>query len=287
MTDYMRDRHLGIMLGLACGDALGAQVEFRQRGTFPLQRDFTGRGPHNLEPGQWTDDTAMALILAEYLRQDPKVQRPNALAGYWGRWYREGEGSCTGHCFDIGNQTREALVGWHTHGRAPNPDTKRRGNGALMRVAPCVFIPKQSSVVAMSAHRQALVTHGRDSARLCVTFVELLADMLTCPAPAECRAFLRFRYEAVVKRHEREVDSSGYDVATFEAAIWCVANSVSIEEAIITAANLGDDADTVAAVTGALAGAVWGASGLPSRWLDVLAWRDRLTEAVDNLREGL
>jgi ADP-ribosyl-[dinitrogen reductase] hydrolase len=286
VTTQRKDKFRGILLGMACGDALGAQVEFKQRGSFPEQRDMTGKGPHNLKPGQWTDDTAMALILAEYMRdEDPNLDKPAGLADRWVRWMTDGVGSCTGTCFDIGGQTRSSLAHWAAYGKAPKMKDHQRGNGALMRVAPVVLAHfNDDANLLLSARRQALVTHGRKCADLCQDFVVLLEKMIRFSAD-DAKCYLSEAYPVLGRRIAKDVDSSGYDVATFEAAIWCVMLSSSLEEAVMCAANLGDDADTVAAVTGALAGAVWGASDIPSRWLKPLAWGPRICGIADSLYE--
>src|SRR5690606_16649466 len=103
----LQDRYDGCLLGLACGDALGAAVEFKPRGSFEPLRDIIGKGPFGLARGQWTDDTSMAMCLAESLvehRYDVGDQMRRFL-----RWWRKGYGSATGECFDIGNTTRAAL----------------------------------------------------------------------------------------------------------------------------------------------------------------------------------
>lgn len=285
MTTNFKDRARGVLLGMACGDALGAQVEFKARGTFPHQTNFTGAGPHRLKPGQWTDDTAMALLLGEHLLSgDTEVRRPALLAQRWIAWYRRGVGSCTGHCFDIGSQTADALQGWEDKGVPPLlRGNKRRGNGALMRVAPVALAHSTLSPVQGTAYRQALVTHGQESAELCSTFAGLVWRAMRSDANHFlCK--LADANPAILRRAEDEVRSTGYDVDTYEAAIWCVLSSRSAEEAIVRAANLGDDADTVAAVTGALAGAVWGDT-LPERWLDKLAWHGEIVFMAGKLYE--
>jgi ADP-ribosyl-[dinitrogen reductase] hydrolase len=286
VTTNLIDRYRGVMLGLACGDALGAQVEFKARHSFPHQRDMTGGGPHRLQPGQWTDDTAMALLLAEHLLSgDPEVRKPALLAGRWVAWYRRGVGSCTGKCFDIGTQTASALQVWEDKGVPPRlRGTKARGNGALMRTAPAALAHATLSPVQGSAYRQAMVTHGQQSAELCATFAGLLFRAVRAEKPADFLYVLGAANRDIVQRSENEVRSTGYDVDTYEAAIWCVAHSYDAEEAIMRAANLGDDADTVAAVTGALAGALWGDT-LPQRWLSKLAWRGDIVIAAENLYE--
>lgn len=282
MNANIRDKFRGVLLGMACGDALGAQVEFKARGTFPYQSRMTGAGPHNLQPGQWTDDTAMALLLAEHLMSDPTVENRDLLAKRWIRWWRDGVGSCTGKCFDIGNQTALALSAWERRGVAPAFPAQARGNGAIMRTAPVALAhlrnPAYRTAAALS---QAMVTHPGGCGMLCTAFCDLLADAAQQAEPEGALVQLRTAHGNIFMRHRSQVESTGYDVHTYEAAIWCVLRANDAKDAICRAVNLGDDADTVGAVTGALAGAVWGADALPVDWIGELAWRDRIVDVAD------
>lgn len=286
MTRQLKDKFRGVLLGMACGDALGAQVEFKKRDTYPHQLLMMGGGPHRLEPGQWTDDTAMALHLLTHMRAgDETCEDRHGLALRWLGWYRKGDGSCTGTCFDIGTQTAGALAHWERHGTAPTHDPKKRGNGALMRVAPVALVhyghdSTKRANAEQAAIAQALVTHGRECAGLCAVYVDLLVRCMALE-PEQALAVLRAAHPQVARRRRARVNSTGYDVDTFEAAVWAVCNSESTGEAIVLAANLGNDADTVAAVTGALAGAVWGTEGLRSQWLDCLAWNSYIAGLAD------
>ena len=280
-TPFLKDKFRGVLLGMACGDALGAQVEFMPRGSFPFQENMTGAGPHGLKPGEWTDDTAMALILAEHLKEDPKVELPGALVRDWVGWMKHGNGSCTGECFDIGVQTASALRYWDEHKRRPKIDPNGCGNGALMRVAPVALANYgDRGAVRLAATRQAAITHPESSAQLCATFAAMVHDAVGRD-PKQAQDYLTKYNKPIAMRLRRDVVSSGHDVATYEAALWCVITSGSLEQAITTAVNLGDDADTVGSVTGALAGAVWGATEIPSRWLTPLAWGPQICAVAD------
>jgi ADP-ribosyl-[dinitrogen reductase] hydrolase len=124
-TSVLRDRYRGALLGLAVGDAVGTTLEFKPPGTFEPIDDMVGGGPFGLEPGQWTDDTSMALCLAESLIEcgfDPEDQLRRYV-----RWWREGYLSSTGRCFDIGNTTRTALAEFERTGRpTPAPPIRTR-----------------------------------------------------------------------------------------------------------------------------------------------------------------
>ncbi|MBY0401993.1 ADP-ribosylglycohydrolase family protein, partial [Myxococcota bacterium] len=134
------DRCAGALVGLACGDAVGTAVEFRTRGHFEPVIDMRGGGPFSLEPGQWTDDTSMALCLAESLLETGRFDARDQMERYV-RWWQQGHWSATGFCFDIGNTVRAALARFQSTGDpfagSTEPDTA--GNGALMRLAPVVL----------------------------------------------------------------------------------------------------------------------------------------------------
>ena len=156
------ERYAGCLLGLAAGDALGTTLEFKQPGTFQPITDMQGGGPFALAAGQWTDDTSMALCLADSLLTCQRFDPTDQLQRYW-RWYHEGYLSSTGVCFDIGSATRQALTQYHdTHEPFPGstrPDTA--GNGSLMRLAPVPMAYAHDAARALaSCAESSRTTHG-------------------------------------------------------------------------------------------------------------------------------
>jgi ADP-ribosyl-[dinitrogen reductase] hydrolase len=292
-----RDRFRGCLLGLAVGDAVGTTVEFRPRGSFPEVTDMVGGGPFGLEPGQWTDDTSMALCLATSLVERDGFDARDQMERYV-RWYQEGYLSSTGRCFDIGNTVRQALERFLRDGEplAGSTDPWSAGNGCIMRLAPVVlyFFPDPEEVERHAA-LSAPTTHGAEE---CVDACRLMARVLARAlegAPKEEVLFGNrppFKGSAALEalargshrdKAEDEVRGSGYVVESLEAALWCIHRSDSFEECVLRAVNLGDDADTTAAVTGQLAGALYGEAGIPDRWLERVALRDQ----IGALAEGL
>lgn len=293
MTDYTDygDRALGALLGLAVGDAVGTTLEFSVRDSTPALTDMVGGGPFRLQPGEWTDDTAMALALADSLHANPALDEAD-LMGRFSRWYRQGEYSCTGRCFDIGITTSQAIARWESHGNplAGSTDPRSAGNGSLMRLAP-VAIRHRNDPVALAdvAARQSRTTHAApEVVNACVAFAGLLSAIIEGSSPADALAALpnpggevgRVMAGSWRSKDRHQIASSGYVIHSLEAALWCHHRSGSFAEAVLLAANLGDDADTTAAITGQLCGAAYGASGIPAGWLDRLAWRERLTGAA-------
>lgn len=297
------DRARGCLLGLAAGDAVGTAVEFRPRGSFEPVTGMTGGGPFGLDPGRWTDDTSLALCLAESLA-DPVPGRPRGMRGFdpadqlrrYVRWFREGHLSSTGQCFDIGTTTRTALRRFEGTGEpfSGSTDPGASGNGSIMRLAPvALFFHPDAEQAIRFAGESSRTTHG---ARECVDACRLLAAVL-CRAldgrpkgevleggvPGLCRPIREIALGGYAGKTETEIRGSGYVVESLEAALWCFRNTDSFREAILRAVNLGDDADTTAAVCGQVAGACYGESGIPPDWLARLHMADRIRRFADRL----
>ena len=289
------DRGVGALLGLAVGDALGTTLEFMRRDAQPPLTDIIGGGPFRLEPGQWTDDTAMAVALAESLVIKPALDERDLMERFV-NWWRCGAYSCTGKCFDIGVTTRQAIARFEATGDplAGSTDPMAAGNGSLMRLSPVAIRHwRDRPTLTDIAARQSRTTHAAPEAvDSCVAFAEILADAIGGMGKDELLAKTRSSGLPAVARvlagswrgkRRQDVRSSGYVIHSLEAAIWCVARTADFRSAVLLAANLGDDADTVAAITGQLAGALYGADAIPVEWIDKLAWRDRLTRIAGAL----
>jgi ADP-ribosyl-[dinitrogen reductase] hydrolase len=290
-----RDRAIGALVGLAVGDAVGTTNEFKSRDDFPIVTDIVGGGPFALKPGQWTDDTSMALALADSLSQAPELD-VNDLMTRFVSWWKEGAYSCTGTCFDIGVTTRQALQRFLSTGipLAGSQDADKAGNGSLMRLSPVAIRhggdrEKRRRAAAL----QSRSTHAAPQAvDACILFADMIADAIAgdpLTSVLSPRDLLLSPAIASINngswrgKPERDIRTSGYVAHTLEAAIWAVARTTSFEDAILLAANLGDDADTTAAVAGQLAGAVYGLSGIPARWRKLLAWGRRLENVAGAL----
>jgi ADP-ribosyl-[dinitrogen reductase] hydrolase len=290
-----KDRARGAFLGLAVGDAVGMAVEFKPRGSFPPLTDMIGGGPFNLAAGQWTDDTSMALCLAASLadtgRFDPRDQMERYL-----RWRRHGYMSVTGRCFDIGATTAAALRRFEETGEPVAGCTARSaaGNGSLMRLAPAVlFFARDTTQAEHYAAESSRTTHAAPQAvDACRLFARLLLralsgqprDQILAPAPGPWDDEIAPIAAALYRDSpEHAISSSGYVVHSLEAALWCFHRAASFRDGCLMAANLGGDADTVAAIYGQIAGAHWGESGIPCEWLEMLAWADRIRNLADRL----
>ncbi len=301
------DRRLGALLGLAIGDALGAAVEFKPPGTFEPVTGYRAGGPHGLNPGEWTDDTSMALALAD--SQATVGWDLNDQADRYLSWYRTGEYSVNGRCFDIGNATREALERYAETGDASmsGPDREHSaGNGSIMRLAPVPIYfadlyPERAVELIRYGYDSSLPTHRAPQATSACAYMTLLLAALMAgkdraavlhpewPMLEVMRSAVDVdpRVDEVIggsfRREPPEIQGSGYVVRSLEAALWAFARANTFEEAVLAAVNLGDDADTTGAICGQIAGACWGRSGIPPKLLDELARVTMIGDAAHRL----
>ena len=295
------NRARGCLLGLAIGDAIGTTVEFKPRGSFPPVTDMVGGGPFRLKAGEWTDDTSMALCLGASLLENG-FDLHDQITRYV-RWYRKGYMSSTGRCFDIGNATTDALRRFESSGNpeAGSSNPRSAGNGCIMRLAPVpiMFMDTPKKAASLSAD-QSKTTHGAiecvEASRL---FGEILVralqsgftktqvlvsdesrdDQATSPRLRDIAAGKYHGYE----RHQ--IKGTGYVVDSIEAALWCFYTTGNFRDAVLAAANLGDDADTTAAITGQVAGAFYGEAGIPQEWLDTVVMVKEIGEMAEQLSQ--
>ena len=300
-------RYQGCLMGLAVGDAMGTTVEFKPRDSFPPVTDMVGGGPFRLQPGEWTDDTSMALCLAESLVECGGFDARDQMDRYV-RWSQEGYLSSTGECFDIGLTVGEALDRYQSTGQplAGSTDPHRAGNGSLMRLAPVplFFAGDPSQAIDMSGE-SSRTTHG---AATCVDACRYFGGLIVGAVQGvDKEALLSSRYAPVAGLWDRhplceeidaiaagsfrskdraEIAGSSYVVQALEAALWAFHGSESFREGCLLAVNLGDDADTTAAIYGQIAGAYYGLDGIPSEWRGRIAKAELITQLGDRLWEA-
>ena len=300
-----QSRYRGCLLGLAAGDARGTTLEFTPPSQVVPITDMVGGGPFGLEPGQWTDDTSMALCLATSLVEqgfDPADQMERYV-----RWKREGYWSSTGRCFDIGNTVTRALSHFSRTGDpfAGSTDPWSAGNGSLMRLAPVpmFFAPRFEDAVSHSAE-MSRTTHGATEAvDACRYYAALLVAALGGASKAD---FLATPFEptpgfwddaplapkvaavaagSFLEKEPPAIRGTGYVVEAMEAALWAFATTDTFEAGALRAVNLGDDADTTGAIYGQLAGAHYGEAAIPAAWRDRLAYRTDIALLAEALYE--
>jgi len=296
MSVDQRSRFRGCLIGLAVGDAVGTTVEFKSRGSFHPVTDMTGGGPFGLKPGQWTDDTSLALCLAESLITKQGFEARDQMERYV-RWYRDGHLSSTGRCFDIGNATASSLHRFEQTGEpfAGSTDGRAAGNGSIMRLAPIpMFFYPDTEQAVRYAGESSRTTHGAPE---CIDACRLFALMLVKALDGKTKDEVLFGTKQMVlapkiaaiaagqyrNKGEGQIRGTGYVVDSLEAALWCFQRTDNFRDAVLKAVNLGDDADTTAAVCGQLAGAHYGEDGIPAQWLDRLCMQEKITEFADLL----
>jgi ADP-ribosylglycohydrolase len=303
-----RDRQRGMLLGLAIGDALGAAVEFEPSGSFEVVLGYRGGGPHGLEPGEWTDDTSMALALADSIAEEGWDL--NDQAERYVAWWRTGAYSVNGRVFDIGTTTVAALQRFQQSGDAwtsGDPSEFASGNGSIMRLAPVPLayarlFPDRLGDLVTRAVESSRPTHASPQCLSACACLAVALAALVHGLPRESvldptwplwrvLAGLQPLHPEVAeviggsfrRKNPPAIQGSGYVVKSLEAALWAFAGAETFREAVLRAVNLGDDADTTGAVCGQLAGAHWGESGIPAEFLSGLTGRELIEHALQGL----
>lgn len=287
----MHDRVKGALVGLACGDAVGTTLEFETRGNFDPITDMVGGGPFKLKPGQWTDDTSMALCLAHSLVCQKKFDPVDQMNRYC-NWYQYGYMSSTDECFDIGITVSSALRGY-LENKDPfsGPiDEYSSGNGSIMRLAPIpIFYHNRYEECIKYAGESSRTTHGSAE---CIDSCKLFASLIfnAFVVNDKTSIFDRSEYSPYCKKVKSiankeflnlqysQLTGSGYVIESLESALWCFMKGDSFQECILLAANLGNDADTTAAICGQIAGAYYGFSNIPESWRSLISYGSDIEE---------
>ncbi len=284
----LEDRIKGALVGLACGDAVGTTLEFKKRGSFDPICDMVGGGPFKLDAGQWTDDTSMALCLAHSLAHQKKFDATDQMNRYC-NWYQYGYMSSNGNCFDIGLTVSAAL---RKYLETKNPfsgstDERSSGNGSIMRLAPIpIFYHDDYESCIKYSGESSRTTHGSAE---CIDSSKLFSSLIfnAFHASSKSNIFENSEYEPYCEKVSAianlefmslkydQITGSGYVIESLNSALWCFMNGASFEECILLAANLGNDADTTAAICGQISGAYYGMSGIPEHW------RNKITMAKE------
>ena len=284
-------KSIGAMLGLAIGDALGAPVEFKDRGSFELVTSYRSGGKFNLQAGEWTDDTAMALCLANSLIDRQGVNQKDQLQKYL-KWFKTGYMSASGKSVGCGKTILQALTRFELYGCSECGNTRLKkgaGNGSLMRIAPIAIYYLDYLKTAMEmAKKSSYTTHGlKICADACMLYVGLIVGAINGVSKDELlsldyveklvklfpdykfeKDILRVIFGSYKEKTREEIKSSGYVVHTLESALWAFYNCDNFKDGVLKAVNLGYDADTVGAVYGQLAGAYYGKDGIDKEFIN-------------------
>ena len=290
-----RNRYRGTLLGLAVGDCLGVPLEFTRPGERTVS-DLQGGGTFDLTIGEWTDDTSMALCLADSIVSCGVFDAHDQLQRYI-RWQNDGLWSSKDFCFDIGITVAQALRRYDPDGTpyVGSTDPHTAGNGSLMRLAPIpMAYGYDDGICATYAAQSSLTTHGAATA---VDACQLYAAYIAAAIRGVPRhVFLEApRTEGMASEIQEiahgsfrtnsppAIVGSGYVVRSLEAALWAFAGNDSYATATLAAVNLGEDADTTGAICGMLAGAYWGESGIPEHWLGHLVRKREIEWLAEEL----
>ena len=298
-----QDKFRGSFLGLAIGDSLGMPLEFKEPGSFTPVTTLTSGGSHNLPPGYWTDDTSMALCLAESLIQCQTLDPADQMNRYT-RWYKYGYLSSIEKCIDIGKTVQAALKNFSKTEQpyAGSTDPRSAGNGSIMRLAPVPLryatdAQQAIDLAAASSRTTHAAAEAVDGCRLLAALIigalqgatktTLLSNHYSpaaggwfMPLVPNIAAIASGSYK---HKNPPAIRGTGYVVASLEAALWAFYNSENFAQGALLAVNLGDDADTTGAVYGQLAGAYYGAGGIPQEWLEILYQRSYIEDQADKL----
>lgn len=287
-------RAQGVLLGLACGDALGRPVEFQSAASIAQHHgrvtEMLANGTYGKPAGTVTDDTDLALCIARSLVEQEAFDGED-IADRFRAWYESGP-------FDIGLMTANALqeygsgTSWRDAGREVwqhRPEGKNAGNGSVMRCAPhaIAFADDPDGLVRASLLSSAITHYDPRCQYGCAILNTTIAgyfrgtddplgtalERVETDAPDELVEALRVVPDRV---DDAYLETTGYVVHTLQTALHDALTADNAEEAIVTAVNRGGDTDTVGAVTGAIAGARFGKDSLPDRWLESIEYREDL-----------
>lgn len=310
-NEFLFNKIKSALFGVAIGDALGVPVEFRSRTSIaknPVE-GMIGFGTHDMPPGTWSDDSSLTFCLAEALTTDFDI---NVMAQNFVKWYRQGFWTATGEVFDIGFTTRQAIsrIGQGVDPEfAGSDEESSNGNGSLMRILPLLFYIHNFPVEKRFelTKQVSSVTHRHiRSVIACFYYLEFAKDLLEgmdkfkiyerlqseIPAllnkfnvpDSEIALFHRLLKNDIFKLEVDEIQSSGYVLSTLEASIWCLLQTDNYKDAVLKAVNLGDDTDTTGAVTGGLAGLLYGFDPFPKEWVEEVARKEDIEDLAKRMK---
>ena len=287
--------YLDGIMGLVVGDAVGVPYEFKSRKTMKLYpaTGMIGYGTHYQSKGTWSDDSSMTIATLESLKYNESLDE---MMYRFNDWYRNGEYTATGVMFDIGGTTARAINNYGKHKNiftCGETSINSNGNGSLMRILPaCIYCFKkyrrgaEETELVNYIHRVSSLTHAHMISKMACGFYYFMVKNIILrgidgirdgidqafefyKGYKELKEFRRLEnVKEFAKTEEKHIRSGGYVLDSLEASIWCLLNTKTYKDCILKAVNLGSDTDTTAAITGGLAGIVYGYNGIPKTWVN-------------------
>jgi len=287
----MKNKVYDAIVGFAIGDAFGVPYEFTPRENIKVKNNPIGYGTHNQPPGTWSDDTSMTLATMDALKE--KELDPYVVGDNFVNWLIYGKYTPHGKVFDAGCRTRIAL--WHYH-QTGHPleeaKTTDNGNGSLMRILPLAFLDCNDDLI----NEISALTHPHEiSCACCRIYVKFVRAILDgCNKNDLCEKLIDLNdgengildMSAIFHIDSTEIRSTGYVVDSLEAALWSFLHTENYEDAIIAAVSLGYDTDTIAAITGGIAGLYYGLDAVPKNWKK-LANIDLIHKIIDKFVKNM
>ena len=305
-----RDRIVGGIIGLLAGDALGLPVEFESRLARLMRpvKEMTGYGVWRKPAGTWSDDGSLTLATVESLLEKKALDLEDVMRRF-SLWMNKGHLSATGKAFDIGNTTKVAIANYDRAKPIEDcglKDEKSNGNGSLMRMLPVALFYHRHAPndVAKASKFASAITHAHLRSRLCCAYYSILVKGMmegqgltetmklaseeikpSLNGKSEERVFDRLVSGKVLSAPSQEIKAGGHVIDTLEASLWCCHKHDNFKDAVLEAVNLGDDADTTGAVTGGLAGVMYGIGGVPEKWQTGIARASMAREMAEKFAE--
>lgn len=302
------------VIGHAIGDAMGVPVEFCIREKLlahPITK-MIGYGAHDVPAGTWSDDTSMEIATIDsMINQCGKINCEDIMMNFY-YWLKEAKYTPYGEVFDAGRTCIKSIINFskgYDISECGQKDEYSNGNGSLMRILPiayyCYYNKLKEEEIFEVVKNVSSLTHAHEISVLgCYIYVNYIIKLLEEKDKFESynliklidysmfteeslEVYKRVLKEDIEKYSIDEIKSSGYVVDALEASFWILLNASSFKEAIIGAINLGNDTDTIAAITGSMAGILYGYNSIPQEWLDKLAKRDYIEDLCDKLEKVL
>lgn len=314
VDDFKSTPTIDSVFGFAIADAVGVPAEFKSRSFLKMHpiTDMVGYGTHNMPEGTWSDDSSMTIATMDSINECQGIDYNDIMKKFC-EWARDSKYTATGVFFDIGISTSTALSKY-IKGQNPTEcggkNIRDNGNGSLMRILPVVLFSNSKNLSyedeVKLINEISSLTHGHEISQLgCKIYADYVKGLLNGLSKSESlenlqaidysqsysletiRYYQRILDGSIINIPEEQIKSSGFVVDTLEASIWCTHNSESYEESVLKAVNLGDDTDTVGAITGSINGIIYGYYKIPKYWRDNLKSKEYLLDVCNKFNDIL